>query len=349
MFWQIVVWKVVMPKEYQALRTTSVLNQWHTGCMLETSARLLRLLSLFQGRRYWSGTDLAARLEVTSRTLRRDVDKLRSLGYPIHSTSGAEGGYQLGAGSTMPPLLLDDEEAVAVALGLRWAATGAVEGIEEASVRALSKIEQILPPRLGRRVAALQTVVVMPASAGSSVDARTLSTIAGACRDQETLRFRYRDYAGTTSARSVEPHRLVGTGRRWYLVAWDSDRKDWRTFRVDRIQPRLTTGPRVAPREPPARDLAAYVARGVWFAPRCRARIKLLVAAESVAERLPPHIGLIEPIDEHSCFFEAGASTFESLAMHLALLGVDFELTEPLELVEQVRLLAERYRRATAE
>src|ERR1700691_2946561 len=153
--------------------------------MLETSARLLRLLALFQARRYWSGGDLAARLEVTSRTLRRDVDKLRSLGYPIHSTSGAEGGYQLGAGSTMPPLLLDDEEAVAVALGLRLAAAGAIEGVEEASVRALSKIEQILPPRLGRRVAALQSVIMIPARAGASVNARTLSAIAGACRDHE--------------------------------------------------------------------------------------------------------------------------------------------------------------------
>src|SRR5438128_3961938 len=197
-----------MTEEYQALRTTSVLDQWQTGCMLETSARLLRLLSLFQGRRYWSGADLANRLEVTSRTLRRDVDKLRTLGYPIHSTSGVEGGYPLGAGSTMPPLLLDDEEAVAVALGLRCAATGTIEGVEEASVRALSKIEQILPPRLGRRVAALQAIIVSPARGGPSVDARTLSAIAGACRDNEGLRFRYCDHAGTETARSVEPHRL---------------------------------------------------------------------------------------------------------------------------------------------
>jgi predicted DNA-binding transcriptional regulator YafY len=263
--------------------------------MLETSARLLRLLSLFQGRRYWSGSDLANRLEVTCRTLRRDVGKLRTLGYPIHSTSGAEGGYQLGAGATMPPLLLDDEEAVAVALGVRYAAAGAIEGVEEASLRALSKIEQILPPRLGRRVAALQTVVVTPAQCGSGVNARMLSAIAGACRDQEALRFRYRDHAGAASSRSVEPHRLVSTGRRWYLVAWDSDRRDWRTFRVDRIQPRLTAGPRVAPRDPPARDLGAYVTRGVWNAPACRARIKLLVAADVVAARLPPYIGLLEP------------------------------------------------------
>ena len=216
-------------------------------------------------------------------------------------------------------------------------------------MRALSKIEQILPPRLGRRLAALQAVIVTPSRAGSPVSVRILSAIAAACRDYEALRFRYRDHAGKTSNRFIEPHRVVNTGRRWYLVAWDSERNDWRTFRVDRIQPRLTAGPRFAPRELPARDLAAYVTRGVWYAPPCRARIKLLVAAATVADRLPPGIGLIEPIDEHSCFFDAGASTFESLALHLVLLGVDFELTEPSELVDQIRRLADRYRRAAAE
>ena len=315
--------------------------------MLETSARLLQLLSLFQGRRYWSGSDLASRLEVTSRTLRRDVDKLRTLGYPIHSTSGAEGGYQLGAGSTMPPLLLDDEEAVAVALGLRFAAGGSIEGVEEASVRALTKIEQILPSRLARRLAALQAVIVMPGRNESTVAARTLSVIAAACRDLESLRFRYRDHGGTVSARSVDPHRLVNTGRRWYLVAWDADRKDWRTFRVDRIQEKVTTGLRFAPRDPPAKDLAAYVSKGAWLAPRCRARIKLLVAAEVVTAQLPPGIGLIEPIDDHSCIFDIGASSFERLALHLVFLGVDFELTEPPELVAQINKLADRYRKAT--
>jgi predicted DNA-binding transcriptional regulator YafY len=314
--------------------------------MLETSARLLRLLSLFQGRKYWSGQDLSARLEVTGRTLRRDVDKLRTLGYPIHSTCGAEGGYRLGAGSTMPPLLLDDDEAVAVALGLRFAAGGSVEGVEEASVRALTKIEQILPARLARRVAALQSAIVMPARMESAVDARMLSAIAGACRDLEMLRFRYSDRGGVASARAVEPHRRVNTGRRWYLVAWDTDRAAWRTFRVDRIQARVTTGSRFAPRDPPSADLAAYVSRGAW-APTCGARIKLFAAAEAVAERLPPGIGVLEPIDGQSCFFEVGASSYEKLAMHLVFLGVDFELSGPSELVEEVRRLAQRYRKAT--
>jgi predicted DNA-binding transcriptional regulator YafY len=246
----------------------------------------------------------------------------------------------------MPPLLLDDEEAVAVALGLRTAATGAVDGIEEASVRALSKVEQILPPRLGRRVGALQAMIVTPAGAKSPVDARTLTALADACRDRQSLRFRYCDHAGTPTTRSVEPHRLVHTGRRWYLVAWDSTRKDWRTFRVDRIQPRVSLGLRFAPRDPPARDLAAYVSRGVWNAPPCRARVRLLAAAEVIAGRLPPCVGLIEPVDEQSCFFEVGGSTFQSLAMHLALLGVDFELSEPQELVDEVRRLADRFRKA---
>lgn len=314
--------------------------------MLQTSARLLRLLSLFQGRRYWSGADLAERLEVTGRTLRRDIDKLRNLGYPIHSTSGAEGGYQLGAGTEMPPLLLEDEEAVAVAMGLRYAAAGNIEGIEEASMRALLKIEQILPPRLARRVAALQAVVVTSGGPGASVDARALSTIAAACRDREALRFVYRDQSGTASARTVEPHRLVNTWRRWYLVAWDTARKDWRTFRLDRIEKRpVAAGARFVPREPPARDLASYVTRSGANA-RCRARLKLFAPASTIAERLPPCIGLVEPIDETSCLFETGASSYESLAMHLSLVGADFEIIEPAELADEVRRLAERYRRA---
>jgi predicted DNA-binding transcriptional regulator YafY len=314
--------------------------------MLETSARLLRLLSLFQGRRYWSGADLASRLEVTSRTLRRDVDKLRTLGYPIHSTTGAEGGYQLGAGAEMPPLLLDDEEAVAVAMGLRWAATGSIAGVEEASMRALLKIEQILPPRLGRRVAALQSVVLTSSGPSAAADARTLSTIAGACREHETLRFRYLDKNGVASARSVEPHRLVNTWRRWYLVAWDSGRKDWRTFRVDRMDGcAAAASVRFVPREPPARDLAAYVTQSGINA-RCRAKLKLFAPAAVIAERMPPSMGLLEPIDERSCFYETGSSSYESLALHVALVGADFEIIEPVELIEQVRRLAERYRRA---
>jgi predicted DNA-binding transcriptional regulator YafY len=273
------------------------------------------------------------------------VDKLRSLGYPIHSSAGVEGGYQLGAGSTMPPLLLDDEEAVAVALGLRAAATGAIEGIKEVSVRALAKIEQILPPRLGRRVSALQAMIVTIPGGRSPVDARVLSAIAAACRDHESLRFRYRDHSGAISTREVEPYRLVHTVRRWYLVAWDSGRKDWRTFRVDRIQPRVTVGARFAPRDLPARDLAAYVAESVHRAPPCRARVRLLVSAAAMAEKWPC-AGMIEPIDDHSCWFEARASTFENLAVYLAMFGVDFDVQEPPELLDELRRLSDRLGRA---
>lgn len=315
--------------------------------MLETSARLLRLLSLFQGRRYWSGADLAARLEITARTLRRDVDKLRQLGYPIHSASGTEGGYQLGAGTTMPPLLLDDEEAVAVALGLNRAASGAVHGVEEASMRALSKINQILPPRLNQRVAALQQMVVSSGRSDSPIDAKALTALADACRDQRTLTFPYQDHKGAATSRTVEPFRLVHTGRRWYLVAWDKNRADWRTFRVDRMAELPKPGPRFTPREPPAKDLFAYVSRGWWSSAQYHARIKLHVSAQIATARIADYFGLIEPLDDNACWFHAGASSWEHVAMHLSLTGFDFEVTTPPELVEQVRLLATRFQRAT--
>ncbi len=314
--------------------------------MLETSARLLRLLSLFQGRRYWSGADLASRLEITSRTLRRDVDKLRQLGYPIHSTSGAEGGYQLGAGSTMPPLLLDDEEAVAVALGLGRAAAGAVQGVEEASVRALAKIEQILPPRLARRVAALRHVVVSSSATASSVDAGLLSTLAAACRDEQTLQFEYQDHKGAATSRTVEPFRLVHTGRRWYLVAWDTGRHAWRTFRLDRMAANATLGARFIPREPPAKDLFTYVSRGWWNAAPNRVRVKVHASAEAAA-KYADYFGGVEPIDDQTCYFDVGASTWEHVAMQLAMLGFNFEVTEPPELVEEVHRLARRFGQAT--
>jgi predicted DNA-binding transcriptional regulator YafY len=316
--------------------------------MLETSARLLRLLSLFQAQRYWSGTTLAERLEVTARTLRRDVDRLRSLGYPVNSTSGAGGGYQLGAGATLPPLLLDDEEAVAVAVGLRTAASGTVSGIEEASVRALAKLQQVLPSRLRRRVTALHSFILPLANAGPTVDSETLSVIAGACRDYLKLRFSYHSRDGSPSTREVEPHRLVHTGRRWYLAAWDGGRENWRTFRVDRIESRIVTGLRFTPREPPDGDFAAYVARSVSYAPYpYRAKVLLHASAEAVAERIPPAAGTLETVDENTCVLHTAASSLDMLSVHLALIGFEFEVREPPELVERIRCLAERFTRAT--
>jgi predicted DNA-binding transcriptional regulator YafY len=334
---------------YQQLRTVSVLEFWHNDFMLQTSARLLRLLSLFQAQRYWSGSELSRRLDVTSRTLRRDVDRLRSLGYPVHSTSGTAGGYQLGAGANLPPLLLDDDEAVAVALGLRTSASGNVTGIEEASVRALQKLEQVLPPRLRNRVAALHSFIVpITGKWGPTVDAQALSAIAGACRDHEGIRFNYQDRAGAPSTRAVEPHRLVHTGRRWYLVAWDTVRKDWRTFRVDRIVGKLKTSTRFHPRKPPEGDFAVFVSKSLSQAPYpYRTRVTLHVPVEAVAARVPPAAGVLEAIDPRSCILHTGSHSLEGLAIHLSLLGVDFEVHEPPEFIAYLRKLADRLGRAT--
>jgi predicted DNA-binding transcriptional regulator YafY len=231
--------------------------------MLETSARLLRLLSLMQARRDWTSAELATRLGVTTRTIRNDVGRLRELGYPVDARPGVDGGYRLGAGGALPPLLLDDEEAVAVALGLRTVANGSVAGIEETSVRALAKLQQVLPSRLRRKVSAFQSYVLPEPSGGPQADPEVLTVIASACRDHERLRFDYQAHSGAASRRSVEPYRLVHHRRRWYLVAWDLDRDAWRTFRVDRIEPRTPSGPRFTPRAlPPDAEIAAQVASG---------------------------------------------------------------------------------------
>lgn len=315
--------------------------------MLETSARLLRLLSLLQTPADWTGPQLAERLKVSTRTIRNDVEKLRSLGYPINATPGAAGGYRLGAGAAMPPLLLDDEEAVAVAVGLRTAAGGTVTGIEEISLRALSKLEQVLPSRLRRRVGALQAATVHANPAGPTVDAEVLSAIASAVRDHERLRFDYTSYDGSASRRIVEPHRLVHTRGRWYLAAWDTERQDWRTFRADRIQPRTPTGPRFTPREEPEGDVVAYVEKGLSTAPwRLRARVTVHAPAEEVSAWMPPPV-VVEAVNDRTCVVHAGADSPELLAHYIGLLGADFEVTEPPELVAHVQKLADRYRRAT--
>jgi predicted DNA-binding transcriptional regulator YafY len=317
--------------------------------MLQTSARLLRLLSLFQVQRYWSGADLSHRLDVTARTLRRDVDRLRSLGYPVHSTSGTAGGYQLGAGATLPPLLLDDDEAVAVALGLRTSASGGVTGIEEASMRALMKLEQVLPPRLRHRVAALHAFIVPLGSRGPTVDAERLSSIAGACRDQEGIRFGYHNRTGVPSTRTVEPHRLVHTGYRWYLVAWDLTRKDWRTFRVDRMEGKLKTSTRFKPRRPPEGDFAAFVSKSLSQVPYpFHARVTLDAPVDAVAKRIPPSAGVLEAIDERSSMLHTGSHSLEGITIHLSLLGVGFRVHEPPELIDYIRQLTDRLSRATS-
>ncbi|MQA88075.1 MAG: WYL domain-containing protein [Streptosporangiales bacterium] len=333
------------PEDSNFCKITAKRAAWHTRMMLDTSARLLRLLSLLQVRRDWTGAGLAERLGVTVRTVRRDVDRLRSLGYPVQASPGVAGGYRLGAGGALPPLLLDDDEAVAVAVGLRTAAGGTVTGIEETSIRALAKLEQVLPSRLRHRVTALQASTVPLSGSGPTVDPDVLTVVAGACRGFERLRFGYRDRDGTVSRRSVEPYHLVHTGRRWYLMAWDVDRGDWRTFRVDRIAAATATGQRFVPRDPP--DAATYVSEAVSVAPyRHRARVSLQAPAEVVAERVPPTVGLLEAVDENTCVLTTGSDSLDALAVHLVLIGVDFRVLEPPELVDHIRMLADRLGRA---
>ena len=317
--------------------------------MLETSARLLRLLSLLQGRRDWTGAELASRLGVTTRTIRNDVDRLRGLGYPVDARPGVDGGYRLGAGRSLPPLLLDDDEAVAVAIGLRTAAGGSVAGIEETSVRALAKLRHVLPSRLWHRVSAFGSHAMPMPAPGPQVDLNVLTLIAGACRDQEQLRFDYRSHSGAGSRRLVEPYRLLNDRRRWYLLAWDLDREAWRTFRVDRIAPRTPTGPRFSPRVLPAEDeIAARVARGIGEATwRYRARVVVHAPADHVRARLPIPVE-VRPLGGGRCTFEPGSDHPQMLALYLGLLDADFEVVDSPELVDALRTLAERYRRATA-
>ncbi|WP_354644057.1 helix-turn-helix transcriptional regulator [Kitasatospora camelliae] len=310
--------------------------------MLKTSARLLRLLSLLQTGTELSGPELAERLRVSPRTVRYDIDKLRELGYPVHATPGVAGGYRLGTGGRLPPLLLDDEEAVAVAVSLRTAAGGSVAGIEETSVRALAKLHQLLPDRLRRRIGALHgyTVAVSPAGPGAPpVDADLLATVAGACRDRQRLRFDYRTHDGRETLREAEPYRLVHAGRRWYLVAWDTAREDWRTFRLDRLRPRVPFGARFVPRGEPPADL---VQRGVdTVRARWRARVTVHEPAEAISARIPASVA-VEPLDERRCVVHASADSPYRLALHILALDAEFEVDGPPELLHSLRTVGAR-------
>jgi len=313
------------------------------------SSRLLTLLTLLQSRRAWPGGELAGRLGVSGRTIRRDIDRLREFGYPVDALTGPAGGYRLHAGTAMPPLLLDDDEAVAIAVGLRTAAGASVTGIEEASVRALVKLEQVLPSRLRRRVSALKSATVTLAATGPMVDPEALSVIAAACRDCERVRFAYRGRDGAESRREVESHALVNLGRRWYLLAWDCAREDWRTFRLDRLANPASTGVRFAPRDPPSKDVAAYVAKRLSSAPnRYEARVTIHASAEAIREHAPSAWGTIEPIDNRSCEYRSGDDDLGWLALRVAMLGVDFDVHEPPELVEHLRVLGRRLGRAAS-
>jgi predicted DNA-binding transcriptional regulator YafY len=401
--------------------------------VLDTSARLLRLLSLLQARPDWSGAELAGRLAVTTRTLRRDIQRLRDLGYPVHAVPGIAGGYRLGAGAAMPPLLLDEDEAVAVAVSLRTAASHSVTGIEETALRALAKLEQVLPSRLRARTAALQQATVPLRSRAPTVSPAVLAELAAACRDRRSVTFSYTGHGGETSARHAEPHRLVHAGYRWYLVARDTQRDDWRTFRADRIAGLRTGGARFVPRDPP--DAARFVAAAITTAPyRYHAKVLVHAPASVIAERLPPTVGTVEPApgcrpapahnehpaaaahnehrvqsahiehsggargkprtddahdehrtararDEHRtqgahgefsvadvhnehrsdgaddkhraagahdecCLLTAGADSLDALAFHLAMLGAEFTILGPPELIAHARAAAGRLHRA---
>ena len=318
--------------------------------MANTSSRTLALLSLLQTQRYWPGALLAERLEVSVRTLRRDVDRLRELGYPVEAQRGVAGGYQLAAGATLPPLVLDDEEAVALGVGLHAAVQGeTIAGIAEASVRALTKVVQVMPSRLRRRVDALSAMTV-PATWGApgpSIDPGALTRVAQACRDTERLEFTYNARDGDRSARHVEPHRLVLLDRRWYLVAWDLSRHDWRSFRLDRMAEAHNAGAHFAPRELPGGDPAAFVRAGIGNM-AAQHRVEALIHAPSAVVRARiGRWGTIEEIDEERCLLKMTAESLDWPIMALGATGADFQVRSPPELVDHLATLADRFGRAS--
>jgi predicted DNA-binding transcriptional regulator YafY len=308
--------------------------------MADSAARLLQLLSLLQ-QRQWTGGDLAERLGVTERTLRRDVERLRALGYPVTGDRGVAGGYRLGAGGTLPPLLLDDDEATAVAIALR--AVSGVDGIADTAVSALAKLEQVLPARLKHRITALQqTTLALPQWATTS-DPDSLAAVAVACRGQHRIRFTYTDHSGKTSKRHAEPHRLVHSGRHWYLVARDLDRAQWRAFRADRIAEPLDTGERFVPHDPP--DAAEFVADAVTTAPYPhQARVLLHAPIQRAAERFPSTSGTLTATGPDTCELTIGAHSLDAMVVHLGTLDFGCTVLEPPELVDRVRVVAERLR-----
>lgn len=315
------------------------------GSMADTTARLLRLLSLLQAHRSWTGNELMERLEVSERTLRRDIDRLRDLGYPVQATRGPAGGYQLMAGSALPPLVLDDEEAVAVAVSLRTAAGGTISGIEETSVRALAKLEQVLPPAVRRRVNMLQSMVAPVIRSWVTVDADILTSLAQACRDHERVRFEYRSREGEISERNVEPHQLVSVAQRWYLLAYDREREDWRTFRLDRIsQPRLTRFV-FQPRPIPGGDPGDFVLRSLDGRPmRYQAEVIFAAPADEVRTRMRPHEGTVEEEGSDSTRLSIQGDYLDWLAFRILWFDLDFVLEGPPELVTHMAALTGRMR-----
>lgn len=321
--------------------------------MSETSARLLSLLSLLQARRDWPGQLLADRLEVSPRTVRRDVDRLRDLGYPVRATKGPDGGYRLDAGADLPPLLFDDDQAIAVAVALQTATT-TVAGIEEGALRALATVRQVMPARLRQRVDALQVTTVdrYADTRRTKVDSDQLIAVGMAVRAREVLRFDYTTPGASDEwvpPRKVEPHHLVTWGGRWYLVAWDLDRKDWRTFRVDRMTPKTPTGPRFTPRELPAPDVATYISsrfksRDQW---PCQGEAILQAKAADIAQWADRR-AIVEEITPTSCRLIMSAWSWTGLAATFGMFECDLEFVGPQELKNAAAHLAARYQVAAS-
>jgi predicted DNA-binding transcriptional regulator YafY len=323
-----------------------------------TSRRLLSLLSLLQARRDWPGPLLTERLGVSGRTVRRDIDRLRELGYPIRAVKGPDGGYRLEAGARLPPLLFDEEQAVAIAVALR-SAVGTGAGIEEAALRALTTMRQVLPARLRARIDALQLTAVERAGRGGDPQADTgvLLTIGAAIRAREELRFDHRSPGGSGEddgdalrrPRQVQPHHLVVRAGRWYLVGWDPQREDWRVFRADRVTPRLPNGPRFLPREVPGGDVGAFLAARFRGSPGpdawpCRGTVVLDLPAAAVVPFAGD--GVVEALGRDRCRLELGAWSWPGLAATLARFDADIEVLDPPELRRAFADLAARATRA---
>ncbi|KUH95717.1 YafY family protein [Mycobacterium sp. IS-3022] len=315
--------------------------------MAETTSRVLQLLGLLQSRRVWTGEDLAERLGVTTRSVRRDVERLRDLGYPVHASKGHGGGYQLGAGAALPPLLLDPDEAVAVAVCLRLAAGGTVAGVGESALRALSKLDQVMPARLRSQVAAVHdsTVTLTSPTSDAPVEPDVLMTLARACRDREHVRAGYVDIRGNATQRRLEPYQLVTTGRRWYLLTYDRDKQDWRSLRLDRMADVRAQGSTFTPREAP--DAATYVRRSISSSPyRYVARVRFHAPERILAQHFSAASATVEADGPDACIVTAGADDPERMVLYFATVGCDFEVLEPPEVVGAVRAVSERLQRS---
>ncbi|MGN0123848.1 MULTISPECIES: YafY family protein [Rhodococcus] len=306
-----------------------------------TTERVLRVLALLQSRPSWTADELAAELGVTDRSVRRDVDRLRALGYPVRATPGVGGGYQLGAGTRLPPLLLHDDEAIATAVSLRLASGSTIAGAAEAALRALAKLDQVMPPRLRAEVRAIYGATETVVGTSTEIDADTLLGLARACRDAIRVRFRYTTRQEVDDERTVEPVRMVAAGQRWYLMAWDVDRDDWRTFRLDRMRDVTPTTWRFRPRQHP--DPVSYVQRSVTESPyRYIARIRLRADADQVRDMVPPQVGRVEDDEDGWCVLVVGADDPDWVVMHVARMGFEAVVIEPPELREAADRLAKR-------